>query len=226
MFILTQKSGKNLVISAIICILVLILAGCPGKQSSKVNEGDKKIPDPASDSGTKNPDYARKLHPPVTGYMPTPEQPLAPPSPPAAGSEKVPTDIVALAASVKDVNGNLVPLESGTQIKAGKSLEFQITLVNNTATTQEILFNTSQKIDIIVMDSSNKEIYKWSRGKEFPAVMSQIILEAGQKWSHSVTVEIGTGKNQLPPGTYKINVVLTGSPTFTVASENVTVTAV
>jgi hypothetical protein len=213
---------------------ILVLVGCPGGKnpSGKTNSpgtvqesGNTVEETPAGGtdrgeqvSGSETDDT---LGVPVTGYKPTQDKPLAPPSPPAEGSENVPEGTLELVVSLSGPDDVKVPLKEGARVTVGDKMDVQISLVNSTSEKVEIVFPTSQKIDIIATDSNGREVYRWSRDKRFPAVVNTLPVETGSSWSHEITITIGTGEFMLAPGTYKIEVVLTGSPEIKSEAENV-----
>jgi len=218
-------------------IAILAFLGCPGeKNASTINNsnstgtaqgsGTTAEESPVSTnreervtgSGSETDDT---LGVPVTGYKPTQEHPLAPPSPPAAGSEGVPEGALELVASLSGADDVKVPLKEGARVTVGDKMDVQISLVNNTSEKVEIVFADSQKIDFTASDSNGREVYRWSKDKRFPAVINTLPLEPGRSWSHEITIPIGTGEFMLAPGTYKIEVVMVGNPTLSATAESV-----
>jgi uncharacterized membrane protein len=159
----------------------------------------------------------------VTGYKPTQEHPLAPPAPPAAGSENAPQGELTLAASLKGSDGKAAPITEGITVHVGDALNVQITLVNNSSEKKVIVFASSQKLDIEASNAAGKQVYRWSAGERFPQVVNSLELEAGTSWSHEVTIKIGAGENQLRPGKYNFAIMVTGTPQMALMAKNVTI---
>jgi len=153
-------------------------------------------------------------------FVPTQEQPLAPPAEPAAGSESAPAGELVLAASLSGVE-DPVALADGMRVRVLNALNVQCTIVNNTQESQEIGFATGQKLDVIFSDADGKEVLKWSDGRRFAQVFNVLTLAAGERWSHELTVTVGDGEYQLQPGVYKVTVVLTGEPELTAVASDV-----
>jgi hypothetical protein len=153
-------------------------------------------------------------------FVPTQEQPLAPPAEPAAGSETAPADELVLAASLSGVE-DPVALADGITVRVLNALNVQCTIVNNTQEPQEIGFATSQKLDVIFSDADGIEVLKWSDGRRFAQMFNVQTLAAGESWSHELTVTIGDGEYQLQPGVYNVTVLLTGEPELTSVASDV-----
>lgn len=152
-------------------------------------------------------------------FTPTQEDPLAPPAHPAEGVDNLPPGEVGLAVSMLDVHTGPKALAEGITIHTSDGLLVQFSIVNNTDETIEIVFPTSQKVDILFSDTAGNTIYRWSENRRFLQVLGSITLDADKSWSHELTVPIGSGAYELPEGTYIVNAMVTGTPSmsFTVS---------
>ncbi|MCX6646889.1 MAG: BsuPI-related putative proteinase inhibitor [bacterium] len=232
-------------------LLIMILSGCPQSgngqpQNDNNRNGNDIIASGASDESGSQGDFENEtvsesgsetesgstdkeednnsqiLHGPVTGYQPTQDEPFAPGAPDASGVENVPPGQLALVASLSGT-GDMVPLIDSAEVTAGDSVLVQCSIVNNTDAVVEFSYITSQKFDIFVTDRNGEQVYKWSQNTRFAQVLGDQFVEAGDVWSHELTIPIG--ENGISPGTYGIEVVLTGLPELRVSASNVIIIA-
>ena len=228
----------RILIIAIAALCILSLLGCPGKKGinekksetgKEVNVNGQPVEVPADQlpentgQGSGGPGSEETVKGPVTGYTPTKEEPLAPPAPPASGSETVKEGEMKFIASATGASKKQEPLISGAKISAGDNVKVQVSLVNKTAKPYAVKFMTSQKLDVIINDLKGKQVYKWSEGLRFAQVVNELKVEAGDTWSHELTIQIGKGERQLPPGTYNVVVMLLGEPGSTFSAQSVTI---
>jgi hypothetical protein len=217
-------------------LLIMILSGCPESADNQSQNDDNRngndiAADTSNESGSETESgstseeediNSRILHGPVTGYQPTQDEPFAPGAPDAAGVENVPDGQLALVASLKGT-GDMVPLVDGTEVTAGDSVSVQCSIVNNTDAAVEFSYVTSQKLDIFITDQDGNQVWKWSRDTRFAQVLGDQFVEAGEVWSHELTIPVG--ESGILPGTYGIEVVLTGLPELKVSASNVMISA-
>jgi hypothetical protein len=217
----------------------MILLGCPGKkdkpgetsrESSGTNEVDvrgdsvsvpeNQLPGSTGDAGGDLLDP--ELHgQAATGYTPTRNKPLAPPAQAAAGSNDVAEGEVRLVASAAGSDGQEVPLTTGATIRVADTMRVQVTLVNRSSETVEVVFATSQKLDIVLTDQQGREAYRWSSGMRFAQVVNSLIVEPGNSWIHELTLGNGPEGRTLEPGVYTIKVVITGTPEYSFTAEDI-----
>lgn len=153
---------------------------------------------------------------------PTQDQPLAEPAQPAEGSEDLPEGETGLAVSLSGAEGP-VALTDGITVLASDALHVQCTVANRTDETMVFSFTTSQKLDVVFTDAEGNTVYQWSKDRRFAQVVNALELEAGDAWSHELTVPVGTEENQLPPGAYSLLVTLTGEPAMTIEASEVVI---
>ena len=144
-------------------------------------------------------------------FTPTHDQPLTGSAGPAAGLENAPAGKVSVVVSFDSGSGP-IPSNDGMTISANKDITVQVTVVNKTEVATSIVFPTSQKIEIIISDTYGKSLWHWSEGMRFAQVISSLVLEPDQFWSHEITIRKDTLANLVLPGIYDIKVVITGSP--------------
>ncbi len=84
--------------------------------------------------------------------------------------------------------------------RSGEPIVMQLKLVNLTGQPRRLSFNTSQRYDFSITDSSGKESWHWSRNRVFLLVMGQERLDDKRK--ELVYSQTFTGK--LAPGRYTI----------------------
>ena len=232
--------GIRWTIAILATTLIIAMLGCPGNKKQEQNTANpstggesevsvsgqpvsvpqEQLPEPAIQGSAGG---EGEVNPPVTGYVPVPAQPLAPPAQPAAGVENVKQGSVQLVVSLKGSGDNAVPLVDGAEVGVQDKIEVQLSVVNLTAETFEATFPTSQRFDIIVKNMAGREVYKWSEGLRFAQVVNTFQVEAGNTWSHEMTVEIGTGEHQLRPGTYNFSVIMIDMPSMSVNAADVVI---
>jgi len=223
----TSISRKNslLVILVLLTLSVLLLSGCTGKAGdNKTADGEDVNPEDIAKPASEVPQSELELAPSDQGeytedstmnggedFTPTQDQPLAGSAGQAAGVENAPAGEVSLVVSFDSGSGP-IPSNDGMTISANEDITAQVTVVNKTEVATSIVFPTSQKIEIIISDTYGKSLWRWSEGMRFAQVISSIVLEPDQFWSHEITIRKETLANVVLPGIYNIKVVITGSP--------------
>ncbi|HDS30464.1 MAG TPA: hypothetical protein ENN67_05400 [Firmicutes bacterium] len=217
-------------ITVLLAILMIIaLTGCPGQQSEEDENGSGQTAQTDSDENANMAEGTRmngdgidsREPPPDDRFQPTQEQPLAPPAREAAGVESIPQGELGMAVSMLDYARGLLAVGKDVSVFVGTEIKVQVTVVNNTDEAREFVFPTSQKLDIHFSDPQGNAVYQWSAGKRFATVVNSLTLEAGDRWSHELTVPVGSGSEKLAPGTYIVNVMLTGTPPISFMASNV-----
>jgi hypothetical protein len=56
-------------------------------------------------------------------------------------------------------------------VVAGEQIEFQLTLTNNSSRSVEVRFPSGRTHDFAVIDSTGREVWRWSTGKMFTQVL-------------------------------------------------------
>lgn len=146
---------------------------------------------------------------PVTGFQPTENEPLAPPAEDAQGVDDAQDGELSLKVSLAGT-GDPIRLQDDITVPVDEKLDVQCSIVNMTGETVEFSFITGQKLDILVSDSTGVPVYQWSENRRFAQVLSTILLEPGEIWSHELTIPIGD--DGLAPGVYSFHVKVTGLP--------------
>ncbi len=156
-------------------------------------------------------------------FVPTVEEPLAPPADQAVGVEDVEPGQLALICSLDGI-GDPVTLEDGISVGAIDSLLLQVSIVNTMDDVQTIMFATSQKLDLFISDQDDNAIFKWSEGVRFANVLNSIELNPGDVWAHELTIPIGLESGKVPPGTYNMAVLVTGEPALALNVSDIEIT--
>jgi len=176
--------------------------------------------DEEDDAVTDENNAAENQDEPDDEFVPTQEEPLAPPVEPAEGTEEAPEGELALVVSFDDGSGP-VPAVDGMTLNVGEQIDIQVTIVNNTENAVSISFANSQKLDVFVMDSDGNPVYQWSAGIRFAQVISAIDLEPSESWAHEVGIYEGPLNTIEIPGTFDFRVVVTGTPELVHETKNI-----
>jgi hypothetical protein len=92
--------------------------------------------------------------------------------------------------------------------RSGEQVVIRVTLSNLTTQERRLTFNTSQRYDFSITDSSGKEVWRWSKDRMFLMVMGQERLnEKRNELTYSQTFA-----GQLPPGRYTISGKIVSKP--------------
>lgn len=112
--------------------------------------------------------------------------------------------------AIREVDGlELVLQTTKASYPAGEPVPLKFKVINNGSEAVEFTFSSGQKFDFLVKHDG-KVIWRWSFGKQFIQVFSQITLEADQ----AVTYEVGWPQvdnmgNPVPAGEYEALALLT-----------------
>lgn len=158
---------------------------------------------------------------PVTGFQPTEDQPLAPPAEDALGVDDALDGELSLKVSLSGT-GDLIRLQDDVTVPVDDKLDVQCSIVNMTGEPVEFSFITGQKLDILVSDPTGATVYQWSDNRRFAQILSTILLDPGEIWSHELTIPIGD--DSLAPGVYSFEVKVTGLPELNEIADNVEIT--
>jgi hypothetical protein len=73
-----------------------------------------------------------------------------------------------------------------------------------------LYYRTTQRYDIVVTDSEDKEVWRWSKDKEFGQVLEQVSLEANESLTFSeVWDQRGNDGQPVPLGNYRVTATST-----------------
>ncbi len=158
---------------------------------------------------------------PVTGFQPTEDQPLAPPAEDALGVDDAQDGELTFKVSLAGT-GDPIRLQDDITVPVDEKLDVQCSIVNMTGETVEFSFITGQKLDILVSDATGATVYRWSANRRFAQILSTILLEPGEIWSHELTIPIGD--DGLAPGVYSFHVKVTGLPELYAIANKVEIT--
>ncbi len=98
--------------------------------------------------------------------------------------------------------------------RAGKKIPINI-LVKNVGREIEFLhYNSEQRFDVEVKDSEEKPVWRWSQGRFFAMVRSQIkLLPDDSEEYHTTWSQKDSAGNQVPPGQYTLTAKSTADET-------------
>ncbi len=71
-----------------------------------------------------------------------------------------------------------VAVVSSFAVNAGNGVNFRLDVRNNTNKMLELRFRNGQTHDFYVLDSSGKEVYRWSKGKMFTQTVQNRLVKA------------------------------------------------
>ncbi|MFC0272017.1 BsuPI-related putative proteinase inhibitor [Metabacillus herbersteinensis] len=135
----------------------------------------------------------------------------------------------------EEVSGNLDKKEVHLTVDArenSENVEFVISLLNNTEEEKDFEFRSGQKYEIIVRDTTGKEVYRYSKDRMFTQALQYVKLAPGEsrEWKEIWNYQLD-GK-RVDAGEYNVTVTLKGQAegvktlfakeTFQVPQENQT----
>ncbi len=120
-----------------------------------------------------------------------------------------------------DFNVSLT-LQSNTLSQSVATLDSQyfiqpfFSIQNKSKLLKTFSFPNSQKYDFFVVDSSGKEIFRWSESRMFTEVIGSTLINPGEsvRYTESISLFDKEG-HKLPPGEYTLVATLVGYPDFT-----------
>jgi hypothetical protein len=92
------------------------------------------------------------------------------------------------------------------------------TITNKSIQPESYTFNNGQQFDVVITDSTGKQVWTWSKGQIFSQLMTHVHLNQGQ--SHSYTVVWNRRDDNdvpVPAGQYTAAAALTNQPRLVVA---------
>jgi hypothetical protein len=90
------------------------------------------------------------------------------------------------------------PLAAELEVKVGNGVELALRVTNNTTGKLELLFPSGQTHDFTVVDSTGREVWRWSEGRMFTQIVQNRILD-----SNGGTLAIDAAwRSTIPPGRY------------------------
>jgi len=198
-------------IALLLTLFVFGISGCgSGDETALDNQPD---PDVTGQANINPPPTEEPVEPVAEEeeFTPTEERPLAPPAPDAVGIDSVPDGEYALVVSV----GGLAPPEpisDNMSLDVRNGLDFQLSIVNNMDHRLVIGFRTTRKVDIVFTDTENGSVYFWPTTREYRDYPHELSVDVSDVWSHELTALFGAEENRVPPGTYDVEVIITGNP--------------
>ncbi len=93
------------------------------------------------------------------------------------------------------------------------TVQATFTIANGTADNIPLTFNSGQRYDFVVRNSSGRIVCRWSDGRMFTQNVTTTQLEAGKKFEYKETIVLkDTAGTPLTPGKYTIEAVQTTTP--------------
>ncbi|WLR42924.1 BsuPI-related putative proteinase inhibitor [Bacillus carboniphilus] len=99
----------------------------------------------------------------------------------------------------------IVEIEPGSN-----EVTFQMKLTNNTSAEQIVKFNSGQSYDIVVRDSTGKEVYRYSKGRMFTQALREITIASGDTKTWESTWDYKKDGTRVEEGTYQVTTELKG----------------
>ncbi len=94
---------------------------------------------------------------------------------------------------------------NGTAYQSGEPIHIRFTMVNQTGTPMRLEFTSAQRFDVTIGDARGNEVWRWSAGRMFAAVMGHETL--GPEDSRLTYEAVFRGS--LAPGPYQVRAWLT-----------------
>ncbi|MGE6630948.1 BsuPI-related putative proteinase inhibitor [Bacillus sp. NPDC077027] len=119
----------------------------------------------------------------------------------ACGTKKddIPDKEVSLGMGEKTVQLTIKPVQKD------RSVQFDMSLKNDSDRDIEFTFNTSQKFELSVYDENGTEKYRYSKDRMFTQAIQSFVLKAGEAYDFQ-----DTWSNDVRPGTYEVVVTFKG----------------
>ncbi|AYJ89637.1 BsuPI-related putative proteinase inhibitor [Bacillus safensis] len=90
-------------------------------------------------------------------------------------------------------------------VQKGSSVQFNMSLKNESDRDFEFTFNTSQKFELSVYDENGNEQYRYSKDRMFTQAIQTFVLKKGEAYDFQ-----DTWSNGVKPGTYEAVVTFKG----------------
>lgn len=105
----------------------------------------------------------------------------------------------------KLTENQMPPAPDGDFPQSPDTLKVRLKIENSTNETIEFTYSSSQEYDFIIRDDSEKEVYRWSEGKEFATVITTRTLGPGESTVFEESIELRDNhKDPIEPGNYTI----------------------
>ena len=100
------------------------------------------------------------------------------------------------------------------EFATGAPITLVVTLRNQAAAARKLTLSTSQTHDCIVSDAGHKAVWRFSAGRMFAQVITDLTLEPGESRSFTLTWDQTDAKGKpVPPGDYEaVGLVPGGAP--------------
>jgi len=94
---------------------------------------------------------------------------------------------------------------SGAVPGTGYGIRVTMEMLNQTRDDVALRFPTEQKYDLVIIDGSGAEVYRWSKGRPFKLAEEQFVLGAGRHLLYEETLALrDAAGTRLIPGAYRL----------------------
>ena len=117
------------------------------------------------------------------------------------GSEPAPTEAADLEThlTLKNASG-----KESTTFRAGEPLTLVVTIRNESDAIRTLALPSSQTCDFVISGPAGKEIWRWSAGRMFAQMLTEVTLGAGESREFVATWDQTTkDRPSLAPGEYQ-----------------------
>jgi hypothetical protein len=93
--------------------------------------------------------------------------------------------------------------------RTGENVRLEFLVTNHSKGTVKYEFSSAQEFDVIVTDSSNQEVWTWSKSKVFNPLITNLLLAPTQSREYDIVWRQRDDSDHLvPPGTYTATATL------------------
>lgn len=109
------------------------------------------------------------------------------------------------AVTKKSRADSKTPITAELYVRATpESVRLALQVINTTKKRQELTFPSGQTYDFVILDSLDREVWRWGRSRMFTQTIRNTLLSAGETLELEETIE-----SALPPGRYTARAHLT-----------------
>lgn len=76
------------------------------------------------------------------------------------------------------------PIASALDVRIGEEVELELAVVNNTKRSVELKFGSGLTHDFVILDESDREVWRWSEGRLFTSAMQIRLVRSGKSASY------------------------------------------
>jgi hypothetical protein len=125
-----------------------------------------------------------------------------------AGPERALAAGLELRLEIQDAAG-----QGARRFAAGESIGLVLVVTNTSGAPQRLEFPTARTHDFAVADAGGREVWRWSLGRRFAQVLTQIELAPGESRRFAAVWDLGgAGAKPAAPGRYRVVASLACAP--------------